>query len=729
MNETFAPRDAESRASADAVGHSDDQWRPILPVPADAPALSTDTTGRFAPTGFVFTAHWRYLDGEGRLLGYVVRYDRPANGQPADKQVKPFTFCEGPAGKREWRCKGFSEPRPLYGLDRLAVRPEAPVLVVEGEKTADAAEKIYKHFVVVTSPGGSNAADKVDWSHLKGRKVTIWPDNDESGEAYSGCVGRLAVDAGAQLVSVVQLPAQFPESWDLADPIPAGYSLDSLVELIKTARPTDTSGSDWPAHDGRYLHPGLPEPPTPPLDDVFLPAWVKWMRNAAEAKGAPTDYIVAATLTVCGSLIGNTRWSQPWSGWSEPPVLWAVTIGNPSAGKSPALDAVLTPLRKVERRLGEKARVELDDWNVRADLAKLAESEWKDSIRAALKAGEEPPPRPASASPGPAPVLPRLAVSDATVERVAVILAAQPRGLLLARDELAGWLESMKRYTSSSDQPFWLEAYGGRAYTVERINRESISVDRLSVGVIGGIQPDRIRNLILRTDNDGLLARLLPIWPNPVPAKRPGAQYDEAFIENVVHRLLSLDMPDDSEGRKLPSSIPFTEDAANLLVEFRQTVQMWEKGVEGLLLSFIGKLPGMAVRLSLILAFMDWASSEADQPSCIDTEHFGRAAHLIEAYLLPMARRSYADASISKEERSARELVALIRSRGWREFSSRDVQRSGHAGLTCAENINSALRILEDADLIRPITAASGPLGGRPIRRFGVNPAMFASAT
>lgn len=106
MNEAFAPLDEEVRTGAGSAGRSDDPWRPILPVPEGAPQLTTAIINRFAPEGFAFTAGWRYPDAEGRLLGCAVRYDRPANGKPADKQVKPFTFCEGSGGKREWRCKG-----------------------------------------------------------------------------------------------------------------------------------------------------------------------------------------------------------------------------------------------------------------------------------------------------------------------------------------------------------------------------------------------------------------------------------------------------------------------------------------------------------------------------------------------------------------------------------------------------------------------------------------------
>jgi putative DNA primase/helicase len=88
---------------------------------------------------------------------------------------------------REWRWLGFPKPRPLYGLDRLAARPKAPVVVTEGEKAADAAALLLLDHVAVTSPGGSKAAKAADWSPLAGRHVVIWPDNDAPGQAYARC--------------------------------------------------------------------------------------------------------------------------------------------------------------------------------------------------------------------------------------------------------------------------------------------------------------------------------------------------------------------------------------------------------------------------------------------------------------------------------------------------------------------------------------------------------------
>ena len=258
--------------------------------------------------------------------------------------------------------------------------------------------------------------------------------------------------------------------------------------------------------------------------DVFGPVWGRWLLEAAESKSSPPDYVAAGLLSTASSLIGNARWATPWDGWSEPPTIWSMLIGLPSASKSPGQDAAVSPLRVVERRMRGAAERDRAEWAARAEVAKLAEDVWKASYTKALRAGKVPPEKPAAADPGPEPHLPRLAVSDVTLERLCQIIAKQPKGVLMLRDEIAGWLTNMSRYSGGDDRGFWIEAYGGRPYPVERVSRSTGTIDRLLVTVVGGIQPDRLRSLLLKTDDDGMPARFIPFWPDPVPppsAERP----------------------------------------------------------------------------------------------------------------------------------------------------------------------------------------------------------------
>jgi len=482
---------------------------------------------------------------------------------------------------------------------------------------------------------------------------------------------------------------------------------------------------DWPEPASRYLRDERSAAPKLPLEEVFGAKWTQWITVSAEAKSSPPDYIVAALLAVSGALIGNTRWVSPWAGWSEPPILWTMAIGLPSSGKSPGLDAVLSPQRKAERELRKGVEDELAQWREAAEIAKIAESGWKEAAKAALKEGSTPPERPDAANPGQEPFLPRFCVADGTVERLAVILEKQARGTLAARDELAGWLQGMTRYSGGgSDRPFWLEAYGGRAYTVERMGRDPVYIDRLSIGVVGGIQPDKLNGLLINSDDDGLLARFMPIWPEPVPIKRPQSMPDDAFIERAILRLLSLRMVTDEFDVTRPWIIPFTEEACDRLDTLRSYVRDRETKVDGLLLSYIGKLPGMTIRLALVLSYLDWAIASGDESHQVSADAFDRAVLFMTTYALPMAQRAYASASLSKTERAARRLVALIREHGWGRFTSREVLRLDRSGLGTASELNPALKVLEEGDIVRLVEQPSGPNGGRRSRCYIVNPTI-----
>ncbi len=115
---------------------------------------------------------WTYRDEAGRQMFHVARYEE-ADGK---KLFAPWSWSRETNG---WVMKGWDSPRPLYGLDILAEHPNQPVMVVEGEKAAEAARRMAgKVYSVVSWPNGSQAAKNASWGVLKGRKVLLWPDAD-----------------------------------------------------------------------------------------------------------------------------------------------------------------------------------------------------------------------------------------------------------------------------------------------------------------------------------------------------------------------------------------------------------------------------------------------------------------------------------------------------------------------------------------------------------------------
>ena len=154
---------------------------------------------------------WRYSD-----TFLVCRF-------PA-KKIRPLWW----SGSR-WEWKAPPAPRPLLNLSRIRSDP-GTVLIVEGEKAADAAAKLYLKAVVTTWPSGCKAIDKADWSPLKGRRVILWPDADQVGQQAMDRLAQLLLRLPVDRVQMVTPPADVPEGWDLAD---ATWTTDEALAYLK----------------------------------------------------------------------------------------------------------------------------------------------------------------------------------------------------------------------------------------------------------------------------------------------------------------------------------------------------------------------------------------------------------------------------------------------------------------------------------------------------------------
>ena len=222
MFEPFADKPCANNSRDNGNTRRQDNWHFVLPAPKEV--------GKFKPHPSLGkpSIFWCYRNAKGQLLGFIFRFETGVD----EKEFRPLTLWQDSVGVRKWRWKALPEPCPLYGLDRLAARPNSPVLVVEGEKTADAGERIFPEYVAVTSPNGSKAAGKADWAPLEGRRVLVWPDHDQSGTEYAEDVASLAGEAGAVSIQTVNVPPEFSIGWDLAERPPEGWNLERLRGLL-----------------------------------------------------------------------------------------------------------------------------------------------------------------------------------------------------------------------------------------------------------------------------------------------------------------------------------------------------------------------------------------------------------------------------------------------------------------------------------------------------------------
>ena len=285
-------------AVAPAAAEGDTLWEPSpTPLAVPAPALRD----LYHPGFGHAVASWSYTDAQGGLLFVVARFEgtREKDGKKVSaKDVTPF--CHGrrvwtdKRGVRQdrtgWHMKAPPSPRPLFGLERLAARRKAPVLVVEGEKKVTAAERLFPDHVAVCSQGGSSSAHKTDWTPLAGRDVTVWPDQDEAGRGYAAALGGILRTNGmatrAKRLRVVEVPRDWPEGWDLADAPPPGITPETLRDLLAEAQDADP-------------------PQLPP--NFRLDAKGLWWEGEYDAEGEPKpDFFICAPFEVVGEANDGT---------------------------------------------------------------------------------------------------------------------------------------------------------------------------------------------------------------------------------------------------------------------------------------------------------------------------------------------------------------------------------------------------------------------------------------
>jgi hypothetical protein len=468
----------------------------------------------------------------------------------------------------------------------------------------------------------------------------------------------------------------------------------------------------------------------PPLPlNVFGPAWGPWITAAAEAAACPPDYVVAPLLATVSVLIGHARWSQATPGWAEPPHLWLAAVGDSGDGKSPGADPLTRDvLPAIEQKMRADFPDRLREWRASSEINKAAEERWKSEVRDAHKKGCRAP-LPPDISDTQEPQSPRLRQHDVTIEKVASILAAAaPKGLLVWRDELAGWIDGMTAYNEAG-RSFWVEAYGGRPYRVERQKHpDPIDIPRLAVGVYGGTQPDKLA-LLMREADDGLLSRMLWSWPDPIAFrlghKTPAAEW----AVRALDRLRELDLQPGIEPHDPPRPImvPLATDALPLIEAFGRAMQEHKTGAGGLLRSALGKARGLALRLSLCIEMLWWCGEEgmAPPPPRISARAFAAATQLINDYFMLMAERVYGDAAATPNDRNAATLARWIMRTRPDEVHVPHVQRKVRLpGLKTADNIHAAAAVLVEADWLMPPPSGAGSAGrGRAV--YTINPRVW----
>ncbi len=427
--------------------------------------------------------------------------------------------------------------------------------------------------------------------------------------------------------------------------------------------------------------------------DVLPPVLSGFVTAAAKSIGCDPSMIACPTLVACAACIGNTRRVALKSLWSEPPILWCGIVAESGSHKSPAQEISWRTVRDIQRKAIRQHQALMEQFVRDRQQWEKSSVEWKRS-----KTGGEPPEEPKE------PKSWRLLFDDATLEAVVGLLADNPRGLMLAVDELSGWLGSFDKYRSKGaggDAAKWLEVHGGRTLLIDRKtgNPRTICIPRAAVSICGGIQPEILSRAMTATHRaSGLSARLLLCCPPRRKKRWTDAELHRSAVEPIEHlyrNLLDLQMQDVEGDDPVPVIVKLSTDAKRRFKEFYNQHADEQSTMTGELAATWSKLEAYAPRLALIIHMTRFASGEAVDADVVDLQSL-EAGITLARWFGNEARRVNATYCESGEEAEDRKLLEWIEAAGG-VVSTRDVQRGLRTTYGSAGQVDAAFRRLSQA--------------------------------
>lgn len=580
---------------------------------------------------------------DGTILALKVRHDADANGPK-------YTWISS----REVSC-GSPVHVPL-----AVSTPAGVVRLTEGELKADVAT-VLSGMPTISVSGVSNWATAVPvLRDMAASKVHLAFDQD-------GKPGTLATmekalygltSAGFDVVL---------EWWD-------GKRAKGIDDLLHAEhQPEVLSGLNAAIRVRQGLSPASTEEseseeaaPEPFPLEVFPPLLAAYCREMAAATATPPDFAAQALLVTAAAAIGNSRALCLKAGvWYEAPRIYAVNVGDPASGKTPAMDGVVKPYQAIQLRLLK----EYKDAKAQYDRA-VAQHDQVLKENRVLPADER----------RPVPIVPeepnkpeRLLAMDATVESLAPLLEQNPRGLLMPQDEGVAWVRGMGQYKGGrgNDRQFWLASWSGKSHIVDRKSSGVIpvSIPRPFLNVICGLPPDMLNELADHQGrSDGFLHRLLYVYPRVTVGTEWTEQTvtdesQKAWVKTLTHlRLLAMaELEDGILGYR---AVQFSAAAKERWIEWWDAHAAEIRGTDlpVALIGPWGKLKAYAARLALVLHFLWLVQTEAEDGE-LDLASVERAVRLIDYYKSHL-RLVYTRLRQTPEDNHVFEVLDWIRKRG-----------------------------------------------------------------
>lgn len=259
------------------------------------------------------------------------------------------------------------------------------------------------------------------------------------------------------------------------------------------------------------------------------------------------DYMGCSLLWLISVSIGNSMNIEVKRGWKENCSIWISLVGRAGIGKTPSVNNILFPLKKINSREIANYYKEYEKWEYYNNLSAKEKKEHVEVFK---------------------PIKKQFIANDITLEALVDLHQESDNAVGVFKDELAGWLKDMNKYRAGSDLEFWLSCWSGESVSVNRLTRKGSFVKRPFIPVIGGIQPAILNNFYTEENKDnGFMDRMLLSYPDAIVENYNDNEMDydviQWFEDNIVafFDTIKTVIKRDKEDCIEPMMAIFTEDA------------------------------------------------------------------------------------------------------------------------------------------------------------------------
>jgi len=492
-------------------------------------------------------------------------------------------------------------------------------------------------------------------------------------------------------------------------------SLLSASEKGKAQHQPDQNNSAQIDPGASFISPEpLPSlPNVKAFDYAYLPTTLcNYVKDISERMQCPTDFAAVGVLVMIVGIVGRKVGIRPMKNndWTVIPNLWGAVVGNSGIMKSPTLNDVLMPIKKLQAQAFEKFDNENAEYETNAELVKIQKSVDKSKARKALKGNNSADalkilnPDETSDAENEPPVLKRYMTNNASYQALGELLRENPNGLLVEADELVGLLKQLDANGQEVARSFYLTAAdGNQPYTFDRIMRgKGLHIDALCLSIIGGIQLGVLAEYVRQATGggvgaDGLLQRFgLMVYPDINPEwqevdRFPNKEARES-VTKLAEKMDGLKPFEIGTEQDPYGGVPFLrfdDEAQALFSEWRGELEKRLRSGEDhpAIVSHLSKYRKLIPSLALLFHLCDIGHGAVSYNAILSAIAFGE-------YIESHAQRIYSYATRTDIDAAKTLLKRLSRGKLKAEFKARDIYRAGWAGLETPTKAQNAINLL-----------------------------------